>query len=75
MKTRLIRNITVTDRSSLEDLILVMAMNVEESLSEAGAIAGKDYTYRDLWTMAMPFALDVFKDKESRITYRTSSDA
>lgn len=52
-----------------------MAMNIEESLLEAGAIAGKDYTYKDLWTMAMPFALDIFKDKESRITFRTASNA
>lgn len=75
MKTRLIRDISVTDRSTLEDLILVMAMNIEESLLEAGAIAGKDYTYKDLWTMAMPFALEIFKDKESRITFRTASGA
>lgn len=73
MKNRLIREITKTDPSTLEDLILAMAMNIESSLIEAGAKAGQDYSFKDLWTWATPFALEIFKDKDRAITYRTAS--
>ncbi len=72
MAKTLIREIDNTDPSTLEDLILVMAMNVERSLIEAGAQPGSDYTYQDLFNMATPFALEVFRRNES-ITYRISS--
>lgn len=73
MANRLIREISNTDPSALEDLILVMAMNVESSLIQAGAKAGEDYSFKDLWALATPFALEIFKDKDRNISYSVSS--
>lgn len=50
----------VTDHSTLTDLFLCMAVNIEDSLLEAGAIPDKDYTRLDLYKLAQPFAVDVF---------------
>lgn len=61
MTNKLIRDYEVTDHSSLEDLLLVMAKNVEDSMLQAGAKPGDDYTILDLYKLAQPFALDVFK--------------
>jgi len=69
---RLIREITNTDPTVLPDLVLVMAMNIETSLIETGATPGQDYTVRDLFNWATPFALEVFK-KDDQITYLVSS--
>lgn len=73
MKSSLIREIRKTDPSTLEDLILIMAINVETSLLEAGAEPGKDYSFRDLWTWATPFALEAFKNKQLNISYKAIS--
>jgi hypothetical protein len=35
--------------------------NVEEAMLAAGATPGKDYTYRDLFTLATPFVLEVWR--------------
>lgn len=43
---------------------MIMARNIEDSLIESGAVAGNDYTYRDLYQLAAPFALEVFKSRE-----------
>ena len=69
MTQPLIREIRHTDASTLEDLLLIMAKNMELSLIEAGATPGEDYTIRDLYNWSTPFALEVFKKKD-RITYR-----
>lgn len=71
MAQPLLREIRHTDATTLEDLLLIMAKNMEQSLIEAGATPGKDYSVRDLYTWATPFALEVFKKNDS-ITYRTS---
>jgi len=63
----LLRQIGETDPSTLEDLILIMAKNVERALIEGGAVPGEDYTILDLYGFARPFALEVFKTKD--ITY------
>jgi hypothetical protein len=70
MGVGLIRNLTLTDHSTLEDLLLVMAKNVEDSLLEAGAKPGKDYTLLDLYKLAQPFALETFKG--GKINFTTS---
>jgi hypothetical protein len=51
-----------TDPTALEDLLLVVAKNVEAALKAAGAQKGKDYTYLDLFTLAQPFALDIWNN-------------
>ncbi len=67
----LLKRIGETDPSTLEDLILIMARNIEKSLIDGGAIPGKDYTMNNLYSWAMPFAVEVFKSK--CITYTASN--
>ncbi|ACH85054.1 MULTISPECIES: hypothetical protein [Acidithiobacillus] len=68
MTTQLLRQVDKADPSTLEDLLLIMAKNMEHSLIEAGATPGKDYSIHDLYTWSTPFALEVFK-KSDAITY------
>lgn len=70
---RLLRKIGAAEPfSSLEDLLLVMAKNVEESLLEGGAKPGKDYGVLDLYKLAQPFALSVFESRND-VTFATSN--
>lgn len=71
-KTHLIRYVSSADVTALEDLLLVMAKNVEAAMTEAGAEPGKDYTYRDLFTMALPFALEMWKANREKMTFSTN---
>ena len=64
MSKNLIRGYEITDHNSLEDLIYVMAKNVEDSLIQGGAEPGKDYTILDCYKLAQPFALEVFKERK-----------
>lgn len=52
----------------LEDLMLIMARNMESAFILAGAEAGKDYTVKDLFELAQPFALHVFKKSDTEFT-------
>lgn len=70
MSDRLLKRVGKTAPDTLEDLLLIMAKNVETSLIQAGATPGKDYTIRDLYTWGMPFALEVFRNSD-KITYAT----
>lgn len=69
MNKQLLRDIGKTAPKTLEDLVFIMAKNIETSLIEGGAVPGKDYKIHDLYTWAMPFALEVFKDKTENISY------
>ena len=69
MSNSLLRNVGKTAPNTLEDLVLIMAKNIESSLINGGAIPGQDYKIHDLYSWAMPFALEVFKDKEKNISY------
>jgi hypothetical protein len=60
-ESHLIRFVGKTEPEALEDLLLIMAKNVESAMVTAGAEPGKDYTYRDLFTLAMPLVLEVWK--------------
>ena len=60
-ETHLIRFFSSTEPEALEDLLLIMAKNVEEAMLMAGAKPGEDYTYRDLFTLATPFVLEVWR--------------
>jgi len=68
MGAGLIRDLCLTDHTTLEDLLLVMAKNVECSLMEAGAKPGKDYTLLDLYKLAQPFALETYKGGKINFT-------
>ena len=66
---KLIPDFERVDTTTLEDLLLVMAKNIEDSLIQAGGQPGKDYTLLDCYKLAQPFALEVFKNKDSKITF------
>ena len=57
--------------NGLEDLMLIMAKNMEYALQEAGAEKEKDYKILDLFELAKPFALDVFSKANSKIDFAT----
>jgi len=48
----------------LSDYLLIVAMNIEDSLRTAGAVPNEDYTYLDLIKLAQPFALEKMKSDE-----------
>ena len=52
------------DMTALEDVLLVMAKNMENALRSAGAKSGEDYKIKDLFEMATPFALEIFSKQE-----------
>jgi len=74
MKKKLIRNFTSTDNTDLQDLIMILAKNIEESMIQAGAQPEKDYSILDLYKLAQPFALEVFKNKGVNYTVSWPSD-
>jgi len=64
MSKRLIQKLEYCAKGELSDEYLAMAYTIEESLVSAGAIPGKDYTILDLYKLAQPFALELFKTNE-----------
>ncbi|MBP6748088.1 MAG: hypothetical protein KA144_00495 [Xanthomonadaceae bacterium] len=72
MKNKLIPDYEVLDQNALSDLLLIMAMNVEESMITAGATPGKDYSHLDLYKLAAPFALEIFKSRDDTTFFTTS---
>jgi len=59
--TELLNPVASTDASHLQDLLLVLAKNIEKSLIAGGAVGGQDYTILDLYKLAQPFALTAFE--------------
>ena len=72
MTEPLIRDYEAVDLSALEDLIMVMAKTIENSMIQAGATPGEDYSYVDLYKLAQPYALEFMKKNES-ITFSAGS--
>lgn len=68
------RNLKTIDIIDMSDLLMVMARNVEDSLIQSGAKAGKDYTYLDLYKLASPYALAVFNKGKTKHTIRLEID-
>jgi hypothetical protein len=52
-------------KRDLSKTFTVIAKNIEDSLVKAGAEAGVDYTYLDLYKLAAPFILVMFQDKDA----------
>lgn len=67
----LIRGYETIDPNTLEDFYMAIAKSIELSLIQAGAVAGTDYTFLDLYKLAQPFVLERFKAEEP-LTYSTS---
>ena len=71
---RLIKKLEQSVKGELSDEYLAMAYTIENSLISAGAIPGKDYTHLDLYKLAQPFALEVFKlNKNSGYDYASET--
>ena len=60
MSEPLLKRVGKTSPKCLEDFLLIMAKNIEASLIQGGAEPGKDYSIRDLYSWAMPFAMESF---------------
>lgn len=69
MAKPLIQKLSHVARGALSDEYLAMAYTIELSLISAGAEPGKDYTLLDLYKLAQPFALELFKDNERKMEY------
>ncbi len=48
----------------LADEFYAIAYNIETSLLNGGAVPGQDYTHLDLYQLAQPFVLELFKGNE-----------
>lgn len=48
----------------LADEFYAIAYNIETSLLNSGAVPGQDYTRLDLYQLAQPFVLELFKGNE-----------
>lgn len=66
MVKRLIGPLGDPDPKSISDVFSAFAYSIEESLLLAGAVPGKDYSYKDLYQLAQPFVLEQFCSSESK---------
>ena len=53
----------------LEDELLAFAYTIENSMLSAGARPEKDYTILDLYRLAQPFVLEMFRGREEGLGY------
>lgn len=65
----LIKDVRDFDDSVFSDIYLVMARRIEESLVEAGAIGGEDYSIMDCYKLAQPFVLQFIEKKQGSVRY------
>jgi len=69
MTKTLIQKLDEVVAGELSDEYLAMAYTIELSLISAGAVPGKDYTILDLYKLAQPFALELFRDDSKQMKY------
>lgn len=69
MAKALIQKLDEVVAGELADEYLAMAYTIEQSLIAAGAAPGKDYTLLDLYKLAQPFALELFRDDSKQMRY------
>ncbi|WP_070888070.1 hypothetical protein J3Q00_11285 [Pseudomonas sp. D2-3] len=69
MTKPLIKELDVFARGALIDEYLAMAYNVEQSLIAAGGVPGKDYTLLDLYKLAQPLVIELFRDDSRQMEY------
>lgn len=58
---RLLRTYDQVDTGSLEDMIYLAALNVEDAMLTGGLTPGADYTALDLFKLGMPIALEMYR--------------
>jgi hypothetical protein len=69
MSDKLLRDPDTVAPENLDDLLLIMAKNVEAGLIKGGARPGIDYSILDLYELAQPFALEIFKKNIATMNY------
>ena len=62
---RLINKVDNMARNDLADELFAIAYNIEDALLQVGATPTVDYTYLDLFKLAEPYVLELFKTRES----------
>jgi hypothetical protein len=72
MKIPLLPRPSATDITALEDLFLCMAATIEDSLLQAGAEPGIDYSRLDLYKLAQPFVLHTYKQPKADVAFVAS---
>ena len=65
---RLIKKMRTGAPDSLEDAWYGVAYVIESSLMAAGSVKG-DYTVMDLYSLAQPFVLEMWKDESRNMDY------
>lgn len=60
-KTRLLKTYETVDSNTLDDMIYLAALNVEDALLTGGAVPGVDYQIIDLYRLGMPFAMKFYE--------------
>lgn len=60
----LIKKKTNVGENDMEDCIMLIAAKIEDSLMDAGAKPGQDYTLLDLYKLALPFVVHRFQKGE-----------
>lgn len=69
-------NFKATDCNRLGDLLYAFAKNIENSLVQAGAVSGQDYTINDLYGWAVQLAVEWLRmirgsDRAKNFTFDT----
>lgn len=59
---RLVPHFEHLDNREIQDVFIIAARAIEQSLQACGARPGTDYTLLDLYKLALPFALERFKE-------------
>ena len=65
---RLIKHFDNLQNDHLNDVMIIMAKNVEDSLLECGAIPGEDYTLLDLYKLASPLVAERWQTQDLQYT-------
>lgn len=68
-KSRLIPHFDLMGKNEISEEFTAIASNIEKALIQCGAELGKDYTYKDLFELAQPFVLHMFKNGEADYIY------
>ncbi len=57
-------------KTYLDDFLTIVAYNIEDAFIAGGAMPGKDYSYKDLYQLAAPFAIEKAKTGHLKWKYK-----
>jgi hypothetical protein len=70
----LIERLSTMGEKHLSDELIAIAYNIEQAFIQVGAEPVNDYTYKDLFQLAQPFVLDMFRNvKGFEYSYQSDS--